>query len=197
MIFSTIAKYCLTNYYQAKTKPLELKSGNILLRPLRLADAERLAELANNEKISVNLRDGFPHPYTLDDAKSFLQRFSGQEPITFFGIDYNGEYAGNISLVMGQDIYRKSAEIGYFLGEPYWNKGIATTAVNLITEYAYNKLGIIRIHTGIFEYNTASMRVLEKCGFKKEGVFSKSVFKQNNIWDEIRYAKINPIFDKG
>ncbi|MFZ4547889.1 MAG: GNAT family N-acetyltransferase, partial [Bacteroidales bacterium] len=171
---------------------MELNSGNIVLRPLRLTDAERVVELANNEKISRNLRDGFPHPYTLDDAKAFLEKFSDQDPVTFFGIDYCGEYVGNISLVLGQDIYRKSAEIGYFLGEPYWNKGIASGAVKLITEYGFNTLGIIRIHTGIFEYNTASIRVLEKCGFKKEGVFSKSVFKQNKIWDEVRYAKINP-----
>jgi len=176
---------------------MELKSGNIVLRPLRTKDAERLVELANNEKISRNLRDGFPHPYTMDDAKGFLQIFSDQDPVTFFGIDYCGEYVGNISLVMGQDIYRKSAEIGYFLGEPYWNKGIASEAVKLITGYGFNTLGIIRIHTGIFEYNTASMRVLEKCGFEKEGIFRKSIFKQNKVWDEIRYAKINPLFDKG
>ena len=174
---------------------MELKAGNIKLRPLRLTDAKRLAELANNEKISRNLRDGFPNPYTLADAENFLAKFTNQDPVTYFGIEYNGEHVGNISLVPGQDIYRKSAEIGYFIGEPYWNKGIVTTAVNLITEYGFKHLGIIRIHTGIFEYNTASMRVLEKCGFTKEGVFRKSVFKQNKIWDEVRYSKINPEFE--
>lgn len=174
---------------------MELKSGNILLRPLRLSDAERLAELANNEKISRNLRDGFPHPYTLDDAKNFLTKFTNQDPVTFFGIDFKSEYVGNISLVPCQDIYRKSAEIGYFIGEPYWNKGIVTTAVNLITEYGFKHLDIIRIHTGVFEYNTASMRVLEKCGFIKEAVFRKSVFKQGKLWDEVRYAKLNPGFE--
>lgn len=174
---------------------MELRSGNIVLRPLRLADAARLAELANNEKISRNLRDGFPHPYTLDDAERFLANFTDQNPVTFFGIDYNGEYVGNIALVPCQDIYRKSAEIGYFIGEPYWNKGIVTTAVNLITQYGFNHLDIIRIHTGVFEYNTASMHVLEKCGFVKEGVFKKSVFKLGKLWDEVRYAKINPEFE--
>ncbi len=174
---------------------MELRSGNIILRPLRLADAKRLAELANNEKISRNLRDGFPHPYTEEDAENFLQKFTNQNPVTFFGIDYNDEYVGNISLVPGQDVYRKSAEIGYFIGEPYCNKGIITTAVNLITAYGFNHLDIIRIHTGVFEYNEASMHVLEKCGFVKEGVFRKSVFKQNQIWDEVRYAKINPEFE--
>jgi len=174
---------------------MELKSGNVRLRPLRLSDAERLVELANNEKISRNLRDGFPNPYTLADADNFLAKFTNQNPVTFFGIEYSGEHVGNISLVPGQDIYRKSAEIGYFIGESYWNKGIVTTAVNLITEYGFKNLGIIRIHTGVFEYNIASMRVLEKCGFIKEAVSRKSVFKQNKIWDEVRYSKINPEFE--
>jgi RimJ/RimL family protein N-acetyltransferase len=85
-----------------------------------------------------------------------------------------------------------SAEIGYFIGEPYWNKGIVTKAVKLITEYGFQHLGIIRIQTGVFEYNTASQRVLEKCGFVKEGVFRKSVIKQGKLWDEVRYAKLKP-----
>ena len=174
---------------------MELKSGNIILRPLRQTDAERLAHLANNEKISRNLRDGFPNPYTLADAENFLKKFTNQDPVTFFGIDYDGEYVGNIGLVPGQDVYRKSAEIGYFIGEPYWNKGIVTTAVNLISEYGFNHLDIIRIHTGVFEYNPASMHVLEKCGFVKEGVFRKSVVKQGKLWDEVRYAKIKQEFE--
>ena len=174
---------------------MELQSGNIKLRPLRLSDEGRMATLANNEKISRNLRDGFPNPYTLADAENFLKRFTNQDPVTFFGIEYNGEYVGNISLVPGQDVYRKSAEIGYFIGEPYWNKGIVTAAVNLISVYGFNQLGIIRIHTGVFEYNTASMRVLEKCGFTKDCVFRKSVFKQGKLWDEVRYSKISPEFE--
>ena len=171
---------------------MELKSGNIVLRALRLSDAKRLSELANNEKISRNLRDGFPNPYTVADAENFLAKFTNQDPLTFFGIEYNGEYVGNISLVPCEDIYRMSAEIGYFIGEPYWNKGIVTTAVDLITGYGFNQLGIVRIQTGIFEYNTASQRVLEKCGFVKEGVFRKSVYKQGKLWDEVRYAMLKP-----
>ena len=167
---------------------MELKSGNIKLRALRLQDAKRLAELANNEKISRNLRDGFPNPYTLADAEKFLKTFSNQYPVTFFGIEYDHEYVGNISLVPRTDVYRMSAEIGYFIGEPYWNKGIVTTAVNLITEYGFNTLGLARIQTGVFEYNLASQRVLEKCGFVKEGIFRKSVLKQGQLWDEVRYA---------
>lgn len=173
---------------------MELKSGNTELRRLQDDDAFRLAELANNEKIFRNLRDGFPHPYTLEDAILFIKRCKEQDPLTIFGIEYCGEYVGNIGIVPGTDVYRKSAEIGYFIGEPYWNKGIVSTALALITEYCFHELGLIRIFTGVFEYNTASMRVLEKCGFQKDCVFKKAVVKQGRIWDEVRFSKINPAF---
>jgi RimJ/RimL family protein N-acetyltransferase len=169
-------------------------SGDIALRPLRDSDAPILAKLADNEKIGLNLRDGFPFPYTIDDAMSFIKRFMHSNSI--FAIEFKGEYVGNISLTPCGNVYRKTAEIGYFIGEPYWNKGIATIAVNLITDFGFNQLGFARIHSGIYEYNPASQRVLEKCGYVKEGVFRKSVFKNNRLWDEIRYAKINPEIEK-
>ena len=115
---------------------------------------------------------------------------NSQNQATIFAIEYQGNYVGNISLVMGSDVNRQSAEIGYFIGEPFWNKGIATQAVNLITEFGFKELKIIRIHTGIFDYNKSSQRVLEKCGFTKEGVFQKAISKSGKIYDEIRYAKI-------
>lgn len=163
---------------------------DVALRELMDSDMEKLAGYANNEKVSVNLRDGFPKPYTLDDAKRFKKMVDDQNPKTFFAIEYNGLYAGNISLSPGSDVYRKSAEIGYFIGEPFWNKGIVTKAVHLITDWGFNNLDIVRIHTGIFEYNTASQRVMEKCGFTREAVFRKSICKNNKMFDEIRYAKI-------
>jgi [ribosomal protein S5]-alanine N-acetyltransferase len=172
---------------------VELTSGDIKLREFKLSDAQRFAELANNEQISRNLRDGFPNPFTYKHAEEFIQRWMALDPVTVFAIEYQGEYVGNISLSKGKDVYRKSAEIGYFIGEPYWNRGIATAAVNLITEYGFVDLDIVRVHTGVYEHNTASQRVLEKCGFKKEGVFQKAVFKRNKFWNEVRYAKINGV----
>jgi [ribosomal protein S5]-alanine N-acetyltransferase len=168
----------------------ELISGDVKLRGFKKSDAPKMAELANNENVSRNLTDGFPHPYTLQHAEEFISRFLDQDPVTIFAIEYMGDYVGNIGLVKGTDIHRKSAEIGYFIGEPYWYKGITTTAVKLITEYGFKNLDIVRIHTGIFEYNAASQRVLEKCGFIKEGIFQKSVFKQGKLWDEVRFAKL-------
>lgn len=107
----------------------------IKLRPLQLSDIVRLAELANNKNISDNLRDAFPFPYTKKDAKQFIANCIKQNPTTTFAIEYDGIYVGNIGLVKGSDIYSRtrSAEIGYFIGEPYWNKGIMSTAINLAT----------------------------------------------------------------
>jgi len=164
--------------------------GDVILRELMDSDLEMLAFYANNEKVSDNLREGFPKPYTIECAKSFKKMVDSQNQKTFFAIEYQGDYAGNISLSLGADVYRKSAEIRYFIGEPFWNKGIATTAVNIMTHWGFSQLDIIRIHTGVFEYNRASQRVLEKCGFVKEAVFKKSIFKNNMVCDEVRFAKI-------
>ena len=164
--------------------------GDVVLRELMDSDLEKLAIYANNEKVSVNLRDGFPKPYTIDDAVNFKKMIDSQNPKTFFAIEYQNNYVGNISLSPGTDVYRKSAEIGYFIGEPFWNKGIVTKAVNVITEWGFSQLDIVRIYTGVFEYNQGSQRVLEKCGFVKEAVFKKSICKNNMIFDEIRFAKL-------
>jgi [ribosomal protein S5]-alanine N-acetyltransferase len=163
---------------------------SVRIRPLTLADAPRLAEFANNENISKNLRDGFPHPYTLDDAERFLTGAVAQYPAQIMGIEYNGLYVGNIGLHIGADVYRKSAELGYLLDEKYWNRGIMTRAVHQMCDYGFRELDIVRIYAGVFEYNLSSQRLLEKCGFQKEAVFRKAVFKMGEIWDEIRYSKI-------
>jgi RimJ/RimL family protein N-acetyltransferase len=160
----------------------------VKLRPLQMEDAARLAELANNIKIAENLRDGFPHPYTLTDAENFINMCLKQNPTQVFAVEFNGEYAGNIGLHPETDVYRKSAEIGYFLGQSFWGKGIMTRALKQMVQYGFETFDIVRIHTGVFEYNKASQRVLEKCGFKKEAVFEKAVFKNNRLWNEVRYA---------
>jgi len=169
---------------------ITLTSGNITLREFKSDDKYRLAELANNPKISINLRDGFPNPYTVADAENFLEKFANQDSALVLAVEYNGEYVGNIGLHKGTDVYRKSAEIGYFLGEPYWNLGIMTKAVNLICDYGFKTMDIVRIHAGIFEFNPASMRVLEKCGFKREAVFEQAIIKVGKIYDEVRYVKL-------
>jgi len=171
------------------TKTIRMTDGIVTIRKFRRSDKFRMAELANNEKISINLRDAFPYPYTVEDAEAFIAGCIRQNPVEIFAIEYHGQYVGNIGLHKQSDVYSKSAELGYFIGEPYWNKGITTRAVNLICEYGFKELDIVRIYSGIFEYNPASQRVLEKCGFEKEAVSKSAVCKKGRIYDEIRYAK--------
>src|SRR5262245_58081412 len=153
------------------------KNEKIALRSLKESDKTELAKLANNKKIWDNLRDFMPFPYTVNDALSFIGLVKNENPQMTFAIMYEGQFCGVIGLVALPDVYRKTAEIGYWLGEPFWNKGIATKAVNLVTDYGFNKLGLVRIHTGVFEYNTASMKVLEKCGYKRDGIFQSAILK--------------------
>lgn len=171
------------------TKTIRMTDGIVTIRKFRRSDKYRMAELANNEKISVNLRDAFPYPYAIADAETFIAGCISQNPVEVFAIEYHGQYVGNIGLHKQNDVYSKSAELGYFIGEPYWNRGITTRAVKLICEYGFKELEIVRIFSGIFEYNPASQRVLEKCGFEREAVCKNAVCKKGKIYDEIRYAK--------
>jgi len=170
----------------------ELTDGHIRLRDFVEPDQIRLAELCNNKKIWDNVRDLLPSPYTKQNALEFIRLCRQEVPTTTFGVEYQGELAGCIGLVKQTDVYRLSAELGYWIGEPYWGLGIATRAVELITAYGFSRLGLVRIYSGVFEFNSASQRVLEKSGFKLEGVFEKSVIKNGLIHNEFRYAKLNP-----
>lgn len=167
---------------------MQLQEGNIALRPLLKEDKEAMAHLLNNKKVWDNLRDVIPFPYTERDASFFISRALQATDHITFAITYEDTFVGVIGLIPQQDVYRKSMELGYWIGEPYWNKGIATAAVQLIVHYAFATMDINRVFSGVFEYNTASMKVLEKCGFVKEGVAKKAVVKNNRLWDHHLYA---------
>lgn len=169
---------------------MELTGGYINLRPFKYADREQLAKLANNKKIWLNLRDALPHPYTLEDAEKFIRNVDQQEPQQTFAIEYKLNLAGAIGLVLQQDVYRFSAELGYWIGEPYWGKGIATKATQLICEYAFNELQRVKLFACVFGGNEASKKVLEKCGFQLEGICKKAIFKNRKYLDEYRYGKV-------
>jgi ribosomal-protein-alanine N-acetyltransferase len=167
-----------------------LSEGKISLRSLKIDDKKILALLANNKNIFDNVRDHLPFPYKESDAEEFIQFVQKENPQSTFAIEYEGQFCGVCGLMLQTDVYRKTSEIGYWLGEPFWNKGIATAAVKLLTQYGFKQLDLVRIHTGVFEYNLASMKVLEKCGYEKDGIFKKSVLKNGSIWDEHRYSKV-------
>ncbi len=160
----------------------------IRLRELHPADKQILAELANNKRIWNNVRDFFPHPYTEKDAIEFIEICAKENPKTTFAIEFQNEFVGITGLVLQTDIYRTTAEIGYWIGEPYWNKGIATKAVKLLVNYGFDSLKLNRIFSGVFENSKASQKVLEKCGFRLEGIFEKSILKNNAIINEYRYG---------
>ncbi len=160
------------------------------IRSFKNTDAEQIAKLLNNKKIWDNLRDYIPSPYLIDDAREFITLCQSEKPQNTFVIDIEGLAVGVISLTVQSDIYRKSAELGYWLGEPFWNNGYVTQAIEKIIDYGFNKLDLIRIYAGVFEHNKASQRVLEKTGFEFECVFKKSIIKNDIILDEYRYSII-------
>jgi len=163
---------------------------SITLKRLETTDRKVLAQLANNKKIWDQVRDLLPHPYKLKDADFFIELTQKEDPEQTFGILKNGELCGVVGLVMQNDVYRKTAEIGYWIGEEFWGQGIATKAVALITDYGFQELDLIRLYAGIFDYNKASMQVLEKNGFVMEGISRNAIIKNNRVCDEHRYAKL-------
>ena len=164
-------------------------SGNVSLRYLGTGDADVLAKLANDQQIWDNVRDCFPRPYSLQNALEFIATTSSEVPRVTFGIFFSDELAGVLGLIMQSDIYKLSAEIGYWIGQPYTGRGIATSAVELGTNYGFRDLGLRRIFAGVFEKNVGSMKVLEKNGYAKEAIFKNAILKNGEVLDEYRYAR--------
>ncbi|MFN3849048.1 MAG: GNAT family N-acetyltransferase [Spirosomataceae bacterium] len=160
---------------------------NFILRKWQAGDEASLAALANNHKIWINLKDVFPHPYTLADAHDWVKFAHNQAEN--YAIEYEGKAVGGIGLLFKDDIYRKNAEIGYWLGEPYWGLGIISETIKQVVNHAFAQYEINRIYAGVFEYNPASMRVLEKAGFEKEAILKKSLVKEGKLYDEHIYVK--------
>ncbi len=165
-------------------------SGNFLIRNFIQTDAFSLSRYADNPKIASNLRDAFPSPYTLTDAEIFLARVSSQSPVATFAIATENEAIGSIGLMIGQDVHRFSAELGYWLAEPFWGKGIMSTAVTAVVKYGFESLGLNRIYAEPYHTNAASIRVLQKAGFEYEGRMRANVVKKGKILDQLLYAKI-------
>ncbi len=159
-----------------------------MLRPWRESDAISLQRNANDRNVSAMLLDRFPYPYTLEDAENFISMKMKEEPITNFAIDIAGEVVGVIGVDMRTDIYRKTPLLGYWISPAHSGRGIITEAVELITNYAFTHLDIICIQANTLGNNAASMRVLEKAGFIKQGVLPGTVIKDREILDEHLYT---------
>ncbi len=162
------------------------------LRNWDFKDIESVAFHANNKKLADNLRDQFPYPYTIGDAELYINTCinSDASKNIFYAVDVDGKAVGSIGVFMQEDIYRKSAEIGYWLGEEYWNKGIMSKAISQISERAFKRFDIVRIFAITYIHNTGSRKALEKAGFELEGVLRKSVVKDGNIYDTCVFSLI-------
>ncbi len=170
---------------------------NIDLRRWNLNDADELVLLANNYNIAKFLTDVFPHPYTLTHAKEWVhfQISTDSQQGTSFAIDVEGKVAGSIAIVPQTDILRINAEIGYWLSEDYWGKGIVSEAVGLMVGYTFaNFTEINRIFAGVLAHNVASMRVLEKNGFRLEAILKEAAIKNDIIEDDYLYALLRKEF---
>jgi len=160
------------------------------IRKWELSDAKDLAAALSNKKVQDNLRDGLPYPYTEQDGKEFISAMlSADENETFaFAITVDNTVTGSIGIFRQENIHRQTAELGYYIAEEYWGKGIMTEAVRQICEYVFRESDIIRIYAEPFVYNIASCRVLEKVGFQYEGTLRSNAVKNGKVMDMKMYS---------
>lgn len=158
------------------------------LRPWQLEDVDSLAEHANNFKIANNLTNKFPHPYTHENAEDFIRMTMLHEPRQILAIEVGGKAVGSIGLHPLDDIFIRNIEIGYWIGETYWGKGIVSNAVRQMTAYGFRNFEVERIFARAFGSNVASQRVLEKAGFLLEAKFKQTIYKNGRYEDELVYA---------
>lgn len=169
---------------------MKLELASCTVRSWEWRDRDAIVRHANNRKVSINLRDRFPYPYTANDARNWLEMVVGHEPETNFAMDVTGEAVGGIGFTLQPDVGYRSAEIGYWLGEEFWGRGITTEALIAVTDYAFRSFDLCRLYAHVFEGNQASARVLEKAGYTFEGRLRKSVTKEGRTIDQLMYAMI-------
>ena len=162
--------------------------ADFIIRPWALADLTSLVKYANNFNISRNLTNHFPFPYTEDAGKIFIEFAMAGRPNHIFAIEIDGEAAGGIGIHPQSDIFLKNAELGYWLGEPFWGRGIISNAVRQMVDFGFRTFEIDRIFARPFGTNIASQKVLEKNHFKLEGRFDKVIYKNGAYQDELVYA---------
>jgi [ribosomal protein S5]-alanine N-acetyltransferase len=169
------------------------KNVNFKLRPWTMDDLDNLVKFAGNKKIADNLTDAFPHPYFRENGIAYITTFMDDNPARVFAIEAEGIACGSIGVFPQTDIHRKNAEMGYWLAEEYWGRGIMTEAVKRMIEHGFKSFDINRIFARPFSTNIASQRVLEKAGMKLEARFEKSLFKNGKFLDELIYSILKPM----
>ena len=173
---------------------LALSDGMVVLRPWRAADKNTLVRYANNHAVWINLKDRFPFPYSPEDADAWLARCATEalNP-THFAIEVQDSPVGGIGLEFLQDVYRLTAEIGYWVAEPFWGKGIATSALKQLTAHAFATFPLERLQASVFEWNPASARVLEKAGYTLEARLRRNIVKDGRMGDSLLFARLRDL----
>lgn len=167
---------------------MRLELSHSVVREWSSGDLASLVRHADNWNVWINLRDRFPHPYSEQNGSQFLGHVAKLAPVTVWAIEVDGEAAGGIGLEMLNDVDRMSAEIGYWLGEAFWNRGVMSEAVRAFTEEAFRRFDITRIFALPFAHNHGSIRVLEKAGYVLEGRMPQSAIKNGEIRDQAMYG---------
>ena len=169
---------------------MQIKFDEWQIRSFRADDAPALAKHGNNRAVWRNIWDKHPYPYGVADAEEWIQYAMQQDPETTFAIASGDEAIGTIGFLPQADVARLSAEIGYWLGEPFWGRGITTGAVKALTEHAFAEFEFVRLYATVMVWNPASARVLEKSGYRYEGLMRQSAFKDGEIIDQWLYATV-------
>ena len=167
---------------------VQLDCGVALLRAWRPDDLDSLVANASHADVSRGLRDRFPYPYTGDDGRAWLAR-AVDESDRAWALEIDGQAVGGVSLHPGSDVHRHSAELGYWLGRRYWGRGIMTAVIRAFADPAMEVFRLHRLHAAIYANNPASMRVLEKAGFEREGTQKSAVVKRGELLDLVVYAR--------
>jgi [ribosomal protein S5]-alanine N-acetyltransferase len=167
---------------------MEFILSKAVLRQWQMSDAPALAKHANNRQIADNMRDGFPFPYTLEDAHTWLNMALKESKHILLAVEVNGEAAGGVGILFKDNVYRFSAETGYWLGEMHWRKGITSEAIRKLSEYVFAKTPVVRLYADIFAPNIPSMKTIEKAGFHLEAINKNAVFKNGMLMDQHVYC---------
>ncbi len=172
---------------------MELHGKHCTVRPFRATDAVSVAAVANDRRIWEQLRDLFPHPYALADAQRYIDRVETLDPPRSLAIVVDGQAVGAVGIEIQNDVNRRSAEIGYWLGVDFWGRGVASEALHLVSPWAFTTHDLLRLYALPFADNLASIRVLEKAGFELEGLLRQSAVKDGRIRDQKLYARLRAV----
>lgn len=171
---------------------MELRLDSCTVRSLRTDDAASIRRHADDPSVASQLRDAFPHPYSIDDAHEFIALVRRQQRETDFAVAVAGEAVGGVGFRPGRDVHRCQAEIGYWLGQDLWGRGIMSEVVPAMTRWAVRELDVVRLFALPFADNPASIRVLEKSGYELEGRLRRSAVKAGRFRDQLLYAWLSP-----